>query len=141
MPTHMVAPGIEIRFHQETEVVHSMHGVRKPDKNWIVFDSHAHAHAWSGDELPTLYEKVAGTTWVGDEFDGQEVDVTEWRCKVCDEVVTPRYVTDYSPVYIEGPPQYTLVIHPSLEHEREYPIPDGDIAPLIEIFGRMFSRD
>ncbi len=141
MTTHRVlAPGIEIRFHQETEVVSSMHGIRKPDKNWNYIDLNDHAHVWRGEELPTLYEKVTGTTWVGDEYDGQEIELTEMRCKVCDEVVVPKYTVDYSPIHVAGPPEYTLVIHPSLEHEREFRIPDEDVSALIEILGRMFAR-
>jgi hypothetical protein len=114
-----------------------MQGTRKPDKSWTHFDSNEHAHAWSGDKLPTLYEKVTGTTWVGDEIDGQEVDVTEMRCKICDETVDPGYYVDHTPVYVRGPSAYTLVIRPQL-FETEWQIPNDDVGPLVDILRRVF---
>lgn len=136
---YVFANGIEIRFHRETEVVSTMFGTKKPDKGWKHFDAAGHAHAWDGDKLPTLNEVVTGKTWVGDEYDGMEVDISEYRCKVCEEVVDPQYVTDYSPIYVSGPPEYTFAIRPNIM-ELEYRIPDDDVEPLIEILRRMFDR-
>ena len=136
---HVLAPGIEIRFDRETEVVESMHGTRKPDPNWLHFDKNGHAHAWRGDELPTVYEKVTGTTWVGDEIDGYEDELTDLRCKICDEIVKPKYVMDYSPVIVAGPAQYTLKLSASIQ-DQEWPVPTEDVETLIGILHRMFSR-
>lgn len=137
-PTYVFTHGVEINFHQESQQVSTMHGTRKPDKGWTHFDSEGHAHAWrNGDELPTLYEKVTGKEWVGDSYDGCEVEITEWRCNVCDEVVEPKYVTDYSPVYVTGPPEYTLKLRANIM-DQEWRIPEDDVAPLIDILRRIF---
>ncbi len=134
---HVIGSGVEIRFDRETEVVSSMHGTRKPDKGWIHFDPLGHAHAWNGDELPTLYEKVTGTVWVGDEIDRDEVETTEYRCKTCDVVVEPKYVTDYSPIVISGPPAYSIVLRARMQDE-EWRIPEDDVQPLLAILRRVF---
>lgn len=139
MHNQFLAPGIEIRFHRETEIVETMMGVPKPDKDWRHFDKKGHAHVWSGDELPTLEEVVTGKTWVGDEYDGYETDVTEFRCRECGEVVVPKTITVHEPQYIAGPPCYSLVLHPSIR-EIELPIPDDDVPGLIAILQRMFDR-
>lgn len=136
---YVFAQGLEIRFHQETEVVSTMHGVQKPDASWMHFDGAGHAHAWNGEKLPTLHEVVTGKEWIGDAYDGQEIEITEYRCKVCEEVVEPKYFTDYSPIYVSGPPEYTLVVRPSIM-EAEYRIPEDDVAPLIDILRRIFDR-
>lgn len=126
-------PGIEIRYDQETEVVNHLIPVKKPDPAWTHFDSNGHAHAWKKNKLPTLVEVKTGTITYGDEYDGyDEVDQTEYRCKVCEEVVEPSYRTDFSPQYVAGPPRYTLVIGGSFE----YPIQEDDVKPLYEILKR-----
>lgn len=136
---YVFANGLEIRFHQDSIRVESMHGTRKPDQSWSYVDLNDHAHVWKGDKLPTLYEKVTGTTWVGDEHDAMEVEVTEMRCKICDETVEPKYVTDYTPVHVPGPSEYTLRIAPNMM-TAEYRIPDEDVGALIAILQRMFDR-
>ena len=136
---YVFAHGLEIRFHQETEVVETMHGTRKPDISWLHFDKNHHAHAWDGDKLPTLGEVVTGKAWIGDEYDSQEIDVTEYRCLVCGEVVEPKYVVDYSPTYVQGPPAHTLMIRANIM-DQEFRIPPEDVGPLIEILQRIFDR-
>ena len=136
---YVFAHGLEIRFHQESLRIDNHFGVKKPDISWRYIDPNDHAHVWVGDELPTLKEVVTGKTWVGDEYDGMEVDITEYRCRVCDAVVEPKYTVSYEPNYVAGPPEYTLAIKPSIM-ESEYPIPQDDVGPLIDILRRIFDR-
>lgn len=136
--THCFASGIEIRFHQETTVVADMMGTSRPDQNWKHIDKNGHAHIWDGDKLPTLGEVVTGKTWVGDDYDGYEIDVTEFRCLVCGEVVNPKHTLSYEPHFVKGPSQYTLRIDPHIMG-MEFPIPDDDVAPLIDILTRIFD--
>jgi len=134
---HHLAPGVEIRCHQETEVFETMSPTKKPDPSWRYIDRNQHAHVWDGDKLPTLGVHVTGKTWVGDEYDGCEVEVTEHRCLVCGAVVTPGYVHSYDPIYVPGPATHTLVLHAGLWGQ-EYPIPPEDVEALVEILGRIF---
>lgn len=136
---YVFAHGLEIVFIQEPIIVETMTGVQKPDKSWSYVDLNDHAHVWKGDKLPTLYEKVTGKHWVGDEYDGMEVEDTEMRCKICDEVVVPKYVTDYTPVHVAGPSEYRLKIRANIM-DSEYPIPEEDVGPLIKILQRIFDR-
>ena len=138
--SHVYAPGLEIRFEQSTEVIETMLGVRKPDPNWKHVDRSGHLHAWVDDKLPTLGEHVTGKTWVGDEYDGCEVDITEHRCLVCAAIVEPKYVVSHEPQYVRGPASYFLVVHPGWE-PREFPIPEDDAHTLIDILQRMFPRE
>jgi hypothetical protein len=117
-----------------------MHPRRKPDPAWKYIDANGHAHCWWKDELPTLEEVVTGTTFVGDEYDGEEVDDIEHRCRICGEVVVPKHILSYEPSYVAGPPEYTLFIRGNeLQANAEYRIPDDDVAPLIEILRRVFA--
>ena len=135
-----LAPGIEIRFEQETQLIESLVPRKKPDPNWRVVDKMGHIHAWIDGELPSLGEHTIGTTWVGDDLDGYEIELTENRCLICAEVIEPKYVTTHEPMYVPGPSRYFLKIHAGIQHQ-EYPIPDDDVPELIAILGRMFGRD
>lgn len=135
-----IAPGLEIRFEQETQMVETMLGVKKPDKDWRFVDKQGHIHAWIDDQLPSLGKHVTGKTWVGDDHDGYEIDVTEYRCLVCLAVVEPKYTTSYEPQFVKGPPRYYLMIRAGIQ-DREMPVPDDDVPELIAILGRMFGRD
>jgi hypothetical protein len=134
---HIFAPGVEVRFHQESMVVDEMLGTRKPDKAWKHIDSQGHAHAWFDDELPTVEEVVIGKEWYGEGADAYEVDVTEYRCRVCAEVVKPKYVVTHEPSYIKGPPEYTLVLRANM-YDSEWRIPEEDVGPLVDILRRVF---
>lgn len=136
--TQMLAPGLELRFHRETEMVSTMRGTRKPDPSWRHLDKQDHVHAWIDGKLPTLNTEVVGKTWVGDERDGEEIDLLEHRCRICNESIEPKYVTDYTPVMVAGPPEYTLVVRAGIR-DQEFRIPPDDVTALIGILQRMFG--
>lgn len=136
---HAFATGLEIRFYRETEMVSSLYGVKSPDPGWRYFDKNNHAHAFDGKDLPTLGWIQTGTTWVGDEYDGNEEPVGEYRCLVCNETVEPKYTVSYEPIMVAGPSEYTLKI-PAGIRDQEYPILEEDVPVLIAILQRMFDR-
>lgn len=138
--TKHLAHGIEIRFEQSVETISATIGTRKPDPDWKHVDKKGHLHAWVKGKLPTLGEHVTGKTYVGDEYDGCEVDVTEYRCLVCAEVVEPKYNVSYEPTYIQGPPSWFLVLHPHIFGPQEFRIPDEHVHALVEIFEDMFGE-
>lgn len=122
---------IEIRFHQETQVVESLFGRKVANAAWIHFDSNNHPHAFKGEELPTLDKIALDTIWVGDAYDGHEETVYGYQCKLCQEAVEPKWRMDYTPEYVTGPPAYTLYVA-----GMEYPLKEDDVLPLIEILKR-----
>jgi len=92
VPMSMTYPKFSVSVNREqmpTEVLGEM--VKVPDEKWRYVDLNGHGHFWSTGELPTLEWVVTGKHWVGDEYDGQEYDVGEWRCRLCTEVIEPGY--------------------------------------------------
>jgi hypothetical protein len=136
---YVFAHSIEILYRQDTEVIETLFGVRKPDASWKEADVHGHVHAWIGDELPSLGWHQTGTEWIGDDIEAHEEPVGEYRCLTCGSVVTPKYTTSYEPQYVQGPPSYFLRVLPGLMSTTEYRIPDDDVTELVEIFKRIFD--
>ena len=102
MPKHTSRSGLSIEFHREAIRVDTVVGERVADPRWKHTDTNGHVHAFAGEELPSLEWVVTGTEWVGDEFDSSEIEVGEYRCRVCGEMVKPRWNRDYSPRFIPG---------------------------------------
>lgn len=89
------APGIEIEMKREDVEVSTLHPTRVPDAKWEYIDGHDHAHRFIGESVPSTKWVVTGTTWVGDCYDAMEVDIGEYRCIKCDDVVEPGYTVTY----------------------------------------------
>lgn len=136
---YVFADVLEIVFRQETEEITMLNGVRKPDPAWRHVDLNDHIHAWIDGKLPTLESVVVGKEWVGEGADGCEVDVTEHRCRICNDRVVPQYTVSYAPEYEKGPPSYGLRVRPSLLTGGEWRIPEEDVSKLVEIFQRIFD--
>lgn len=101
-------PLVQVEVERDVEEIRTLSPRREPNPTWTLIDSHGHGHFWKDGGLPTLYEKVVGSTWVGDEIDGDEVPITEFRCRSCDEKVEPGYRMNHEPTIIEHPPIFTV---------------------------------
>lgn len=128
---YVAYPGISIYYDEEIEEVFSFNSVQKPDPAWKFLDKEGHLHSFVDGKLPTLEEVVIGKTWVGDEWDGQEVEHRTTRCKLCGEEVKPKFNLVSEPNYIRGIPRYTLELG-----GHKYPIDEKDIGPFVEILQR-----
>ena len=135
---YVFAHVVEVRFRTDVEEIRTLYGVKKPDTGWKEADVHGHVHAWIDGELPSLTWVKTGTEWVGDSYDGCEVDIGQYQCNICGSVVEPKQVTSYEPEYVKGPPSYSLIIHPQMQSS-EWRIPDDDVAPLLEMLKRIFD--
>lgn len=103
-------PRISIEVKREELPVHSLSPSRVPDQNWRYVDKKGHGHFWDGKELPTLKWVVTGKQWIGDDFDGEEYDVGEWRCLQCGETIEPKKRLEYGPRFVSGPTWIILTI-------------------------------
>lgn len=74
---------IEVRAAQEAS----------PDHRWEHWDSNGHYHAWtSSEKLPTLTRQEVPQPCdgsCGGFCNGEGYTATEWRCRLCDELVDP----------------------------------------------------
>lgn len=102
METAVKFPMISVTVQREPIEVATMSGTLSPDEKWRFVDGHGHGHFWAGEDLPTLRWVVTGTDWIGDEFDASEIDVGEYRCTICEEVVVPKRRVSYDPVHLAG---------------------------------------
>jgi hypothetical protein len=91
--------------------VETMSPSRVPDEKWRYIDKKGHLHAWVDGEVPTLDWVVIGKTWVGDEYDGEEIEVGEHRCRVCAEPIEPMLKVKYGPSSVPGPTTVGVTIH------------------------------
>lgn len=103
-------PMFSVEITREEIPVDTMSPRQVPDPQWRVTDKQGHGHFWEGSELPTLEWVVVGSCWVGDEIDGTEVKVGEWRCKHCAEVIYPKKTAEYGPRSIPGPTRIVVTI-------------------------------
>lgn len=90
MPTAFGIPQFNVNVSRDPVPTRTITPTSVPDEKWRHVDSHGHGHFWDGDALPTLNWVVTGTEWVGDDYDGETVEVGEHRCAICDEVVEPQ---------------------------------------------------
>jgi hypothetical protein len=80
---------ISIEIRRDVETVTSM-GHHVPDTSWAETDSHGHVHSFDkSGELPSLVWTVTDTYWCEECRDEHEEG--EWRCRLCDDVVAPKY--------------------------------------------------
>lgn len=127
---------------EEIEETSFVFPVRVPDPAWHYVDDEGHGHFWGGvkgDQLPTLNRVVTGTHWVGDEYDGVEVEDYEWRCRVCTDVIEPGMKNE-TPKPVFGPTTVTVTINGEVFRvtEDEYARSvDAWKKSLEEITGRM----
>jgi hypothetical protein len=87
---------------REIVEVNTMSPRRVPDPKWKHVDGGGHAHVWVGETIPTVEWVVTGTEWVGDEYDACEIDVGEYRCRKCGELVEPKRIVTYEPHFLPG---------------------------------------
>lgn len=104
-------PMISVSVEREEIPVAMMSPVQVPDEKWRYVDKQGHGHFYNEQGLPTLERVVTGTTWIGDEYEGMEVDITEYRCLQCAEVIKPRTRSEYGPSHIPGPTTITVIIN------------------------------
>jgi hypothetical protein len=103
-------PMVSITVEREEIPVETMNPTKVADEKWRFVDKEGHGHFWEGETLPTLEWVATGKQWVGDEFDGEEYEVGEYRCRLCGEVVEPRKRVEYGPRSIPGPASFTVEI-------------------------------
>jgi hypothetical protein len=104
------SPRISISWEREEVPVATMHPTQVPDPDWRFIDKAGHGHFWKKDKLPTLKWVVTGKTWVGDEYDGYEIELGEYQCKNCGEAVEPKKRSEYGPTSIPGLTTFTIAI-------------------------------
>lgn len=98
----VVLPLFSISRRQEDVFVETLSPQMVPDEQWRYVDARGHGHFWQGDDLPTLHWVVTGTEWVGDEMEGEMVEVGEYRCLQGPEVIQPGKLARYGPTHIPG---------------------------------------
>jgi hypothetical protein len=98
----MAYPQVSITFEREQIPVHSFRPDLVPDEKWRYLDQRGHGHWWNGTDLPTLEWVVTGTESIGDEYSWDEIEVGEYRCRLCGEVVEPAKREVPGPDYIPG---------------------------------------
>lgn len=81
-------PMFSVEYSRE-ELPMLMSPCKVPDPDWRYVDKAGHGHFWKKTALPTLKWVVTGKTWIGDEYGGEEIELGEFRCKLCDEVIEP----------------------------------------------------
>jgi hypothetical protein len=112
MPTAMF-PMISVSVdREEIETFSFSQQIKVPDEKWRLLDKQGHGHFWAkgGKELPTLEWIVTGTEVYGDEYESYEVEVGEYRCKLCAEVIEPGHRME-TPKPILGPTTVTLEVN------------------------------
>lgn len=102
-------PTISVKMDREEIPLRSMAPTKVPDEKWRYIDTQGHGHFWEGSDLPTLKWVVTGKTWVGDEYDGYEIEIGEYRCHLCAEVVEPRKRVTYEPPAL-GPATFIVAV-------------------------------
>jgi hypothetical protein len=91
-----------ISFEQDWIDVSTMTESR-PDPGWIFTDAAGHFHAFAEDgDLPTLKSVTINVPCAGgcgevEDGDCGGYDDSEYRCRLCAEVVTPKYDITYPP--------------------------------------------
>lgn len=132
MTSRISYPSFTLKYEREDIPVHTLSPSKIPDEEWRYIDKAGHGHFWKGKKLPTLKEVVTGTTWVGDEYESHEVELTEHRCLLCDEVIKPGMRSEYGPSHVPGIATYTVTIghsefilgeedwYDALDHLRKY---------------------
>lgn len=96
-------PHFSVEYRREEIDVRMMSPSRVQDEQWRYVDKKGHGHFWDSEKLPTLKKVKTGTTWVGDEYDGSEITIYEYRCRQCGETIEPVYKLKYGPDTIPGP--------------------------------------
>jgi len=104
-------PMISIEFHREEIPVETMHPEMVPDEKWRFVDANGHGHFWEGEDLPTLEWVVTGAEWYGDEYESWEVEIGEYRCRLCGEVIEPKRLAKYGPKFLPGLATFTVSIN------------------------------
>lgn len=113
MKSYAGFPSFSVEIQREEIPVSTMYPEMVPDTAWRYVDKKGHGHFWAEGKtgkLPTLHWVVTGKRWVGDEYDGDEYEMGEWRCRLCDEVVEPKKTAKYSSGYIDGPTTFLVTI-------------------------------
>lgn len=108
MPT-AAFPTISIKVEREQMEVTSFTSIDVPDEKWRYVDKAGHGHFWKDGELPTLKWVITGKGWVGDEYDGSEYDIGEYRCKLCEETIKPKKRSEAAKPIL-GPTTVTLEV-------------------------------
>lgn len=103
-------PLISMSVEQEQYTADVLSRVKVPDEKWTFVDKAGHGHFWKGKKVPTCKLVVTGSYWVGDEVESEEVEIKEWKCKTCDEIIEPGYRYETSPTHVPGPTWVTLTL-------------------------------
>lgn len=109
---------------QNKQPLYSLGGWQLPDEEWYYIDQEGHAHQWNNKILPTL-ELIPAVTkeyWCDDCNDMHD-EITEesyYVCKICREVVKPKYKTDNGPLYQMGAISYYIDDIPVTKEEFNY---------------------
>lgn len=111
MKTAAVWPLFSVAIEREDIAVGVIHQIKVPDEEWRYVDKAGHGHFWKGKKVPTCKLVVTGTTWVGDEYEAEEIEIKEWKCKLCYEIIEPGYRMQLAPTHVPGPTWVTIVIN------------------------------
>lgn len=128
-------PRIDIQFNREMIPVALMSPHKVPDEKWRGVDKRGHGHFWVDGELPTLEWVVTGTCWAGDEFDGEEYEVGEYRCRECGEVIEPGKKLEHGPTHIPGPTTVTVTLN-----EETFMLTPEQYADSVEAWAKSLRR-
>lgn len=88
-------PRVSVSVRRDEQEHSFMTPVKVKDETWKFLDDAGHLHSWVNGVLVTCKRVQTGTTFVGDEFDGEEIAIFEERCTICEEVIEPGYRTTY----------------------------------------------
>lgn len=110
MKAAMHYPMVSISIEREEIEMATMFPRKVPDQSWRHVDKKGHGHFWKGKNLPTLEWVVTGATWVGDEYEADEVETGEYRCRICGEVIKPGETVSYDNDRAFMPPLFTIEI-------------------------------
>jgi len=116
-----------VSIEREDIAVDVMHSIRVPDEKWTFVDKKGHGHFWSGKKIPTCELVVVGKEWVGDEYDGEEIEIKEWHCRGCGQLIEPGYRMETVPNRVPGPTWVTITIG-----SEEYVVTSEQYAESVE---------
>lgn len=116
MKTQMVWPMFSVQVEREDIAVDVIHSIKVPDEEWRFVDKAGHGHFWKlfskkPSTIPTCVLVVTGTEWVGDEYEAEEIEIKEWKCKLCTEIIKPGYRQELAPTHVPGPTWVTVTIN------------------------------
>lgn len=102
-----------LEIEQNYETIESLYGT-KPDPAWEFIDEAGHFHAYdTAGELPTLDGRARHVNCdgsCGGVCGGEGYNVTDWHCRICDQLIEPGQVDDRGPHQIATWRSWAVVV-------------------------------